>query len=48
MRWRDGWRENRWPDRNVTGLNYQASAAHWKQFLRIVVTWIDLKSLSLD
>lgn len=40
-RWRDGWRENQCTDRTVTGLNYQASTAHWKQFLRIVVIWID-------
>lgn len=38
---KDGWRESQCTDRTVTGLNYQASAAHWKQFLRIVVIWID-------
>lgn len=36
-----GGRDERWEsrcaDRTVTGLNYQVSAVHWKQFLRIVV-----------
>lgn len=30
-------RDRHCADRAVTALNYQASTAHWKQFLRIVV-----------